>query len=124
MPRLDPQTMYGLVSDVALKHRILNYVSAAYGNESPYRIFVEHSTNLNRFIAEAHINDNGVLPKTRKGRNAGAEGEESEGAGSGASKQAVARAKDYMCREFFDVRTFGAVMSTGPNFARSAVQSN
>jgi CRISPR-associated protein Csd2 len=115
MPRLDPQTMHGLVSDVALKRRIRNYVSAAYGNESPYRIFVEHGTNLNRFIAEAHANESGELPKKKNNKKSGGEPEEGDDAGSGASKQEVANAKTYMCREFFDVRAFGAVMSTGLN---------
>jgi CRISPR-associated protein Csd2 len=115
MPRLDPETMQGLVSDVALKRRIRNYVSTEFGNESPYRIFIEHGTNLNRFIAEAHLKENGALPKKKKDNKTGSEGEESDGAGSDASKSAVYRARDYMSREFFDVRTFGAVMSTGPN---------
>lgn len=46
MPRIDPEDMHGLVSDVALKRRVRNYVQATYGNEAPYAIFIEHSTNL------------------------------------------------------------------------------
>ena len=50
-PRIDPQDMRGLVSDVALKRRIRNYVQMARGNTFPYAIFIEQSTNLNTKIA-------------------------------------------------------------------------
>jgi CRISPR-associated protein Csd2 len=98
-PRIDPQDMHGLVSDVAMKRRIRNYVQAACGNQSPYAIFVEHGTNLNRPIAAAHKAANGKLPDGKKG----------------ASKAEVSKARDWMCAKFYDVRTFGAVMSTGAN---------
>jgi len=98
-PRIDPQDMHGLVSDVAIKRRIRNYVQAARGNQMPNAIFVEHACNLNRSIAKAHEEANGGLPDPKKG----------------ASKDKVKAARDWMCRNFFDVRTFGAVMSTGPN---------
>jgi len=97
-PRLDPETMLGLVSDVALKRRIRNYVQIARGNQMPNAIFVEHATNLNRPIARAH-EETGGLPDSKKG----------------ASKGKVEAAKQWMCRSFFDVRAFGAVMSTGAN---------
>lgn len=96
-PRIDPEDMHGLVSDVAIKRRIRNYVQMAEGNESPYAIFVEHSTNLNRPIALSHEEANGQMPKGK------------------AKKQEVEKAKQWMCKTFFDVRTFGAVMSTGAN---------
>jgi CRISPR-associated protein Csd2 len=97
-PRIDPQDMHGLVSDVALKRRIRNYVQAAKVNTRPNAIFVEHATNLNTKIAEAHENTGGI-PKGDKG----------------ASKEKVYAARDWMCANFYDVRAFGAVMSTGPN---------
>src|SRR5271165_5185919 len=53
-PRIDPQTMCGLVSDVAIKRRIRNYVQIARGNTMPYAIFIEHATNLNQPIARAY----------------------------------------------------------------------
>ncbi|MGI9214053.1 MAG: type I CRISPR-associated protein Cas7, partial [Methylococcaceae bacterium] len=53
-PRIDPEDMHGLVSDVALKRRVRNYVQLAKGNQMPYSIFVEHATNLNRSILRAH----------------------------------------------------------------------
>jgi CRISPR-associated protein Csd2 len=97
-PRLDPQDMRGLVSDVALKRRIRNYVQLARGNTMPNAIFVEHATNLNRPIARAH-EETGGLPAGKKG----------------AGKAKVEAAKQWMCQNFFDVRAFGAVMSTGAN---------
>jgi CRISPR-associated protein Csd2 len=97
-PRLDPETMTGLVSDVALKRRIRNYVQIARGNQMPDAVFVEHATNLNRPIARAH-EETGGLPEDKKG----------------ASKAKVEAAKRWMCQSFFDVRAFGAVMSTGAN---------
>jgi CRISPR-associated protein Csd2 len=91
--------MHGLVSDVALKRRIRNYVQIAKGNQMPNAIFIEQACNLNRQIAKAHEEANGGLPDPKKG----------------ASKDKVYAARDWMCRNFFDVRAFGAVMSTGPN---------
>jgi len=98
-PRIDPEDLHGLVSDVAIKRRIRNYVEAACGNQMPNAIFVEHATNLNRPIMRAHEETGtGVDP-----------------AGKAANKANVASAREWMCASFYDVRTFGAVMSTGPN---------
>lgn len=98
-PRIDPQDMRGLVSDVALKRRIRNYVQIAKGNQMPHAIFVEHATNLNRSIARAHEETEGGLVMGKEGKR----------------KKKVEEARKWMCRNFYDVRTFGAVMSTGPN---------
>jgi CRISPR-associated protein Csd2 len=97
-PRIDPEDMCGLVSDVALKRRVRNYVQAARGNQMPCAIFVEHATNLNTQIARAHEQANGGYDPSKK-----------------PNKDKVARATKWMCQNFYDVRTFGAVMSTGPN---------
>src|ERR1019366_2908321 len=61
-PRVDPQDLHGLVSDVAFKRRIRNYVQTAKGNESPWSILVEHASNLNTKIAIAHEKTGG-MPK-------------------------------------------------------------
>jgi len=90
-PRVDPEDGHGLVSDVAIKRRIRNYAHAA-----GERIFVQHGTNLNRPIFEAHVNTEGGFNATK-------------------TKGKVGAARDWMCEQFFDVRTFGAVMSTGAN---------
>lgn len=96
-PRIDPEDMHGLVSDVALKRRVRNYVMARHGNQMPYSIFIEHATNLNRHITRAHEQTPGGYTPNQK------------------TKDKVALARSWMCDNFYDVRTFGAVMSTGPN---------
>jgi len=95
-PRIDPEDMHGLVSDVALKRRVRNYVQISRDNKTPYAIFIEHATNLNRTITVAHEKTEGGLTKSP-------------------GKDKVGLARQWMCRNFYDVRTFGAVMSTGPN---------
>lgn len=95
-PRIDPEDMHGLVSDVALKRRVRNYIQTAFGNAAPNAIFVEHATNLNKPITAAHVATNGAP-------------------GGGANRVQVNSARSWMCQQFFDVRTFGAVMSTGAN---------
>lgn len=87
-PRVDPEDGHGLISDVAIKRRLRNYVQAA-----DEQIFIQHGTNLNREIFRA---------KSATG-------------GKGKSKAEVDKAKAWMCETFYDVRTFGAVMSTGAN---------
>lgn len=95
-PRIDPEDMHGLVSDVAVKRRVRNFIQAAFGNTSPNAVFVEHATNLNKLITAAHVATDGAP-------------------GGGGNRDQVAKARSWMCQQFFDVRTFGAVMSTGPN---------
>lgn len=95
-PRIDPEDQHGLVSDVALKRRVRNYVQIARGNQMPNAIFVEHATNLNTKIALAHESTNGKVTK-------------------GPNKEKVSAARRWMCNSFYDVRCFGAVMSTGAN---------
>lgn len=97
-PRVDPQDMHGLVSDVAIKRRVRNYVQIARGNKMPDAIFVEHASNLNAKIAKAHEESNGEVPEAKK-----------------ATSKQVENARNWLCRNFFDVRAFGAVMSTGAN---------
>jgi CRISPR-associated protein Csd2 len=102
-PRIDPQDMHGLVSDVALKRRIRNYVQAAKGNAMPHAIFVEHATNLNTKIAIAHEQTGGMPPFDAQAKK------------WKATKEKVHQAAEWLCKNFYDVRTFGAVLSTGPN---------
>jgi CRISPR-associated protein Csd2 len=92
-PRIDPEDMHGLVSDVAIKRRVRNYVQIAKNNTMPYAIFVEHGTNLNRPIQKAH----------------------EETGSSAATRSEVDKKRAWMCRNFYDIRTFGAVLSTGAN---------
>lgn len=94
-PRVDPQTLCGYISDVATKRRIRNYVSMAYADQPGMNIIIQQSTNINRHIAQAK-------------RDAGF-GDCAKG------KDAVYAGRRKACEMFYDVRTFGAVMSTGPN---------
>jgi CRISPR-associated protein Csd2 len=95
-PRIDPEDMHGLVSDVAVKRRVRNYVQTRNGNVAPNAIFVEHATNLNKPIVAAHVATGGAPA-------------------GGGNRDQVTKARGWMCEQFFDVRTFGAVMSTGAN---------
>ena len=95
-PRIDPEDMHGLVSDVALKRRVRNFVQTSFDNQAPNAIFIEHATNLNKPITKAH-EETGGKPE------------------GGGNRKQVGDARDWMCKTFFDVRTFGAVMSTGAN---------
>lgn len=95
-PRIDPEDMHGLVSDVALKRRVRNYIQMKFDNKAPHAIFIEHATNLNKPIAAAHERTNGGIPEK-------------------ATKDKVKAARAWLCQNFYDIRAFGAVMSTGPN---------
>ena len=100
-PRIDPQDMHGLVSDVCLKRKIRNFVLLAKEAAPGYGIFVQQGSVLNETIAKAHKDlGHDVDPKSEKKK---------------ATREQVGSARAEMCKRFFDVRTFGAVMSTGAN---------
>lgn len=94
-PRIDPQDMHGYITDVAIKRRIRNYVQMAHQGEPGMEMLVRSATNMNTAIARA---------KELAGVELSAKG-----------KNEVYAARAAACSTFFDVRTFGAVMSTGPN---------
>lgn len=97
-PRVDPETGYGLVTDVCVKRKIRNYVETARENEKGYRIYIKDGVPLNRSDLEAYA-DLGVDQKTVK---------------EAKKKDATLdqRVLEFMCRNFYDIRTFGAVMTT------------
>jgi CRISPR-associated protein Csd2 len=98
-PRIDPQDMHGLVSDVCLKRKIRNFALLAKGGKEPFDIFVQQGSVLNEKIQDAHKSlKQDVDTKTKK-----------------ASREQVSNARTAMCKRYYDVRTFGAVMSTGAN---------
>jgi CRISPR-associated protein Csd2 len=107
MPRIDPETGYGIVTDVCLKRKIRNYVELVKGDAPGYRIYVKEGIPLNQNHAEAYL-------------AIGAE----PGKKSGAVQ--IYEARRWICANFFDVRTFGAVMTTGDNCGqvRGPVQIN
>ncbi|GFN33933.1 type I-C CRISPR-associated protein Cas7/Csd2 [Paenibacillus xylaniclasticus] len=111
LPRIDPETGHGLVTDVSLKRKIRNYVSLKMENQSPYSIFIREKSILNQEIEQAYqsleidLNEKPIDPADGKKRNK---------IGQGQGKE-IDRARQFMCHNFYDIRTFGAVLSTGPN---------
>ncbi len=98
MPRIDPESGYGLVTDVCLKRKIRNYVEMVKEEEKGYQIYIKEGIPLNRSdnkaleylkIDEAKVKD---LKKN--------------------DPEADRKIRDFMCENFFDIRTFGAVMTT------------
>lgn len=104
LPRLDPETNHGLVSDVSLKRKIRNYVDLARGGTDGHHIYVEEGAILNDKHRQAYRALRPDDPKVGKDPKLNPK-DDAE------AKQL----RDFMCRNFFDVRTFGAVMSTGVN---------
>ena len=92
LPRVDAETGMGLVTDVCLKRKVRNYVQVAKNCAEGYDIFIKEKAVLNTLIDAAH---------------------DEEGVKSAKDKTEAAR--DVMCKKYYDIRTFGAVMSTGKN---------
>ena len=105
MPRIDPETGLGIVTDVCLKRKIRNYVETVKEDSKGYRIYIKRDVPLNRSDNEAFKLlgiDNAAEDKDLKKKLKELKKE--------SNPDAVVR--DYMCSEFFDVRTFGAVVTT------------
>jgi CRISPR-associated protein Csd2 len=96
LPRTDPETGHGLVTDVCLKRKVRNYIQLANVAKTGYDIFIKEKAILNNLIDQAYENEDVKVKAKEKGEKTEA-------------------ARKYMCRTYFDVRTFGAVMSTGKN---------
>ena len=94
-PRIDPETMQGYVTDVSVKRRIRNYVELAHGGEPGMSIIIRQSSNINAAIGRAKVAA-GVADNAK-------------------TKEAVYAGRKKACELYYDVRTFGAVLSTGPN---------
>ena len=101
LPRVDAETGMGLVTDVCLKRKVRNYVQVAKGQTSGYDIFIKEKAVLNTLIDKAH-DDSEVKQADNK----------------------TEAARQFMCKNYYDIRTFGAVMSTGKNAGqvRGAIQ--
>lgn len=98
MPRIDPETNLGIVTDVCLKRKIRNYVETAREGVTGYRIYIRDTVPLNRSDAEAYAYLD-VDPKNVKDAKK-------------KDEKLDEKLRDFMCRNFFDIRTFGAVMTT------------
>lgn len=92
LPRVDAETGMGLVTDVCLKRKVRNYVQVAKNLADGYDIFIKEKAVLNTMIDKAHEDENVK-----------------------AAKDKTMAARDFMCKNYYDIRTFGAVMSTGQN---------
>ena len=101
LPRVDAETGMGLVTDVCIKRKVRNYVQTAKGLSDGYDIFIKEKAVLNTLIDKAH-DDSAVKAATDK----------------------TEAARMFMCKNYYDIRTFGAVMSTGKNAGqvRGAIQ--
>ncbi len=98
MPRVDPESGYGLVTDVCLKRKIRNYVETIKEDEKGYRIYIKENVPLNRSDKEAYdyvgVDSSSVKQKKKD------------------DPDLDRKVRDFMCDNFFDIRTFGAVMTT------------
>lgn len=106
-PRIDPETGLGYVTDVCLKRKIRNFVELTKEGEAGYNILIKPDRFLNAKFAEAYAQEN--IPHKSK------------------NPDDIRKARDYMCKNYFDVRAFGAVMSTGDSpcgIVRGPVQIN
>lgn len=95
LPRVDAETGMGLVTDVCLKRKVRNYVQIAKGLSEGFDIFVKEKAVLNDEIDKAH--DDAEVKNIKD------------------AKEKTAAARRFMCKNYYDIRTFGAVMSTGKN---------
>ncbi len=104
LPRLDPETNHGLVSDVSLKRKVRNYIEFAKNGAAGFNIYVQEGAILNEQHRKAYL-------KVRLGDEKAAKDSKLNPKNDDEAKSL----RDFMCENFFDVRTFGAVMSTGIN---------
>lgn len=109
LPRTDPETGHGLVTDVCLKRKVRNFVGLLHEEQPPYEIYVKEKAILNRQHERAYQ----ACDVDQKRRKKGADKAEED-----------RRLTNWMCGNFFDIRTFGAVMTTGVDCGqvRGAVQ--
>lgn len=97
MPRIDPETSHGIVTDVCLKRKVRNYVDVVKNNEPPYSIYIREGEVLNNQNLKAYETLD-IDPKDKK-----------------KAKEGQNLLRDFMCRNFYDIRAFGAVMTTEIN---------
>lgn len=97
LPRIDEETMHGLMTDVCVKRNIRNYLEDAFAGIDGMDIIVKDATNMNESIAEIVLDVNGGKVDKKK------------------KNTKIAEARELACKRYYDVRTFGAVLSTGLN---------
>ena len=98
MPRIDPETGYGIVTDVCLKRKIRNYVETVKEGKPGFEIYIKDNIPLNTSDKKAYeylgVTDKNIKEKKRE------------------NPDIDRQIRDFMCKNFFDIRTFGAVMTT------------
>jgi CRISPR-associated protein Csd2 len=104
LPRLDPETNHGLVSDVSLKRKVRNYVEFARNGAAGFNIYVQEGAILNEQHRKAYLAERQGDEKAAKDTKLNPKNDDE-----------ADRLRKFMCANFFDVRAFGAVMSTGIN---------
>ncbi len=109
LPRMDAETGDGLVTDVSLKRKVRNYVSLVQTNKPRYDIFIREKSVLNQTIERAYEESEAV----KDGLAAWQAWQKDKKKNPKPTRHYEDIARDWMCENFFDVRTFGAVMSTG-----------
>lgn len=110
MPRIDPETGHGIVTDVCLKRKVRNYIEIAKAGDKGYNIYVREKAVLNQFHERAY-KDTGIKQVAKKLPK---------------DKEETIKITRWMCDNFYDIRTFGAVMTTEVNCGqvRGPVQFN
>lgn len=111
LPRIDPETGDGIVTDVCLKRKIRNFVQLTKGESEGFGIFVKEKAILNKSIEGAYSALGIDLEQAPADQSDGKKRKE-KGTGQGGE---VIKAREKMCKDYFDIRTFGAVLSTGAN---------
>lgn len=105
MPRIDPESGLGLVTDVCLKRKIRNYIEMVKEDEAGYKIYIKENVPLNRSDREACESLGVTETEDKKVTDALKKLKKSD-------PDADLKLRDYMCKNFYDIRTFGAVMTT------------
>lgn len=98
LPRTDPETMKGLVTDVCLKRKVRNYIDLHYGKDEANKIYIQ-----NQGIALNDMNQRAYDALKLKAT------------GTKQKREEVDQTRQWMCQNFYDIRMFGAVMTTGVN---------
>lgn len=115
MPRIDPETGYGIVTDVCLKRKIRNYVEMVKGDAAGWKIYIKENIPLNAQHELAYKATNTPIPQNDEQRKAIRK-----------DVQKIFELRNWMCLNFYDIRTFGAVMNTDvpAGIVRGPVQLN
>lgn len=115
MPRIDPETGHGIVTDVCLKRKIRNYVELVKSDAPGFKIYIKENIPLNAQHETAYVGTGIPLPTNDAAKKAFRQ-----------EAEKINQLRHFMCQNFFDIRTFGAVMTTDINCGqvRGPVQIN